>query len=73
MPALKKRKSRRTQADILMSTLTKIPSSKAVSINSIADRSKSTWRTSKKNADMLVKAGIFEKVRSKKRILYRKK
>jgi len=73
MSSPRRRKPRRTQADILISTIKKLPSNKAVSINSMAERSNSTWRTTKKNLDMLVKAGIIQKIKTKKRIYYKNK
>lgn len=71
----KRRRKRRSQADILVSTIEKMPAKKAVSINDLAKRSRSTWRTTKKNLDVLVKAKVVERVREKgsKRYKYKRK
>jgi len=70
----RKPKKRRSQADILVSTISKLPKHKAVSINEMAKRSESTWRTTKKNMVILQKAGIVkrEKPRGVKRAKYKR-
>ena len=55
-----RRKKRRSESDILISTLQKLPKSKPLSINQVAKRSGSTWRTAKKNLQVLEKAGIVK-------------
>lgn len=72
------RRKRRAQADILISVLNALPSSKArkpANISRIAEKSGATWRTAKKNIDMLIKAGIIERVKEKgkQRIRYKKR
>ena len=59
------RKNRRTQSDILLDILRNVPSKKPASINTIAEKSKSTWRTASKTIDTLTKAGIIKRIREK--------
>ena len=70
-----KRRSRRTQSDILISVLKCTPSNQPVGISTIADKCGTTWRTTKKNIDVLTKAGIVEKVKEKGRgrVKYRRR
>ena len=71
----KRKRKRRSESDILLSTLKKLPKKKAISINAVAKRTGSTWRTAKKNIQLLEKAGIVKRERAsgRKRPKYRKK
>lgn len=71
----KRKRKRRSEADILISTLQKLPKTKALSINEVAKRSGSTWRTAKKNLQVLEIADIVKKVKpsGRKRLKYQKK
>lgn len=70
MPSSKRRRTshqrnRRTQSDILLDVLRNVSSKKPTSINTIAEKSKSTWRTTSKTIDTLTKAGVIKRVREK--------
>jgi len=70
MPRTKRRRisrksDRRSQSDILLDVLKSVPSRKPVSINTIAKKSKSTWRTTRKTIDALTKAGVIKRVKEK--------
>jgi len=69
-----RRRKRRSQSDLLISILKNTPSKNPASINQIARKSRTTWRTAKKNVDLLAKAGIVTRVkeRGKRRAKYKK-
>jgi len=71
----RRKRTRRTQSEILISILKCTPSRKGLPINTIADKCNTNWRTAKRNIEMLAKAGIVKRVKEpgKRRAIYRKK
>lgn len=59
------RRKRRTQSDIMIQVLKCTPTSKPASINSIAKRCNTTWRTANKNIDTLTRAGVVKRVKKR--------